>query len=71
MRKKAKSKLELLLEEQNNKYVEVDDINIGRGNYGDAPHATAGKQKEKSIGEVIEKVALWRKLYAGFTSETG
>jgi len=29
------------------------------------------KQKEKTIQEVIEKVALWRKLYTGFLDEGG
>lgn len=24
------------------------------------------KNKEKKIGEVVEKVALWRKFYTGF-----
>jgi hypothetical protein len=27
------------------------------------------KQKEKTISEVVEKVALWRKLYTGFIDE--
>jgi len=29
------------------------------------------KQKEKTISEVVEKVALWRKLYTGFLNEAG
>jgi hypothetical protein len=29
------------------------------------------KQKEKRIGEVVEKVALWRRFYTGFYDEKG
>lgn len=29
------------------------------------------KQKEKKIGEVVEKVALWRRFYTGFYDEKG
>lgn len=29
------------------------------------------KNKEKKIGEVVEKVALWRKFYTGFYDEFG
>ena len=28
-------------------------------------------QKQKKIGEVVEKVALWRKFYTGFYDEDG
>jgi hypothetical protein len=28
-------------------------------------------QKEKKVGEVVEKVALWRKFYSGFYDESG
>jgi hypothetical protein len=27
--------------------------------------------KERKIGEVVEKVALWRRLYTGFYDENG
>ena len=43
--------MESLIEEQRIKYDE-DDAN--------------NKNKEKKIGEVVEKVALWRKFYTGF-----
>ena len=45
------SRLELLKEEQRQKYAEMDP-----------PEGKQTKQKEKTIQEVIEKVALWRKL---------
>jgi hypothetical protein len=52
--------LELLKEEQQAKYTEAEG---GEGRQS--------KQKEKTIQEVIEKVALWRKLYTGFLDEGG
>ena len=51
IRGKRKLIVDSLLEEQRLKYDE-DDIN--------------NKNKEKKIGEVVEKVALWRKFYTGF-----
>ncbi len=51
IRGKRKLIVDSLLEEQRVKYDE-DDIN--------------NKNKEKKIGEVVEKVALWRKFYTGF-----
>lgn len=48
--------VESLIEEQRLKY-EEDDAN--------------SKNKEKKIGEVVEKVALWRKFYTGFYDEFG
>ena len=48
--------VESLIEEQRIKY-EEDDVN--------------NKNKEKKIGEVVEKVALWRKFYTGFYDEFG
>lgn len=53
IRKRVRSRLELLKDEQR-RYEEQE---LGT------------KQKEKTIGEVVEKVALWRKMYAGFKDE--
>lgn len=39
--------------------------------YEDAEEDKNNKQKEKKIGEVVEKVALWRKFYTGFYDENG
>ena len=58
-RKKVKSKVEMLKDEQKERFNELDE------------ESRKGKQKEKSISEVIEKVALWRKLYTGFEDEKG
>lgn len=59
-RKKIGTKLDILKEEQRAKYAEVENSE-GR----------QAKQKEKTIQEVVEKVALWRKLYTGFLNESG
>jgi hypothetical protein len=58
IRNKKKLVIEALLEEQKIKYDEVED-------------EKNNKQKEKKIGEVVEKVALWRKFYTGFHDENG
>ena len=39
--------------------------------YDDAEEDKNNKQKEKKIGEVVQKVALWRKFYTGFYDENG
>ena len=49
----------MLREEQEERYASEEDLRKG------------SKQKEKTIAEVIEKVALWRKLYVGFNDEVG
>jgi hypothetical protein len=46
-----------LKEEQRLKYNDLESEN------------RQSKQKEKTISEVVEKVALWRKLYTGFIDE--
>jgi hypothetical protein len=51
VRGKRKLIVDSLIEEQRLKY-EEDEVN--------------NKNKEKKIGEVVEKVALWRKFYTGF-----
>jgi hypothetical protein len=53
-RKKVGSRLDLLKEEQRLKYNDIEQ------------ESRPSKQKEKTISEVVEKVALWRKLYTGF-----
>ena len=55
VRGRRKLIVQSLIEEQRLKY-EEDDTN---------------KNKEKKIGEVVEKVALWRKFYTGFYDEFG
>lgn len=44
----------MLKDEQKIKFNELED------------EVKKGKQKEKSVAQVIQKVALWRKLYTGF-----
>lgn len=61
MRKNKKSLVENLLEEQKAK-AEKDK---------EQPSEDKGKTKEKKIGEVVEKVALWRRFYTGFYDERG
>jgi hypothetical protein len=56
-RKKVGGRLDLLKEEQKLKYNDYESDN------------RQTKQKEKTISEVVEKVALWRKLYTGFIDE--
>ena len=58
IRNKKKLIVDALIDEQREKYEQVEeDKNI--------------KQKQKKIGEVVEKVALWRKFYTGFYDEMG
>lgn len=58
IRNKKKLVIDALIDQQRVKYDEVED---DKNN----------KQKEKKIGEVVEKVALWRKFYTGFYDENG
>lgn len=57
IRNRRKLIVEALIDEQRVKYDEIEDLN--------------NKNKEKKIGEVVEKVALWRKFYTGFYDELG
>ena len=54
IRERKKIAVDELIEEQKEKYEEVEDEKATKG------------QKEKKISEVVEKVALWRKFYTGF-----
>ena len=56
---KKKIVIEALIDEQRERYDDVEDEKTNKG------------QKEKKIGEVVEKVALWRKFYTGFYDEAG
>ncbi len=59
MRRNKRSLVDNLLDEQKRK--NEKETNEERGS----------KQKEKLIGEVVEKVALWRRFYTGFYDEKG
>lgn len=59
VRNKKKIAIDALIEEQKEKYEDLEEEKNSKG------------QKEKRIGEVVEKVALWRKFYTGFYDEDG
>lgn len=59
VRNKKKIAIDALIEEQRVKYEDVQEEKNNKG------------QKQKKIGEVVQKVALWRKFYTGFYDEDG
>jgi len=61
------SKLNLLKME----LIEENQTNLDEHNQNQNISSEAKRSKERKIGYVIEKVFLWRKLYNGFTDDSG